>query len=194
MAIALSGADVYVGGRFTRAGGVEANGLARWDGTAWHAVGTGLNGEVPWLSSMTMTIQDGSLVAAWEFSPPTRGTSGLARWDGTSLRPLGSGVESISSLAVFGQDLYAGGRFNSAGERPANMIARWDGTTWRPLGDGLAGTSWTTYAGVAALAVQGEHLVAVGTFITAGGKPSFGIARWTPALEPKLVRAAWLPR
>jgi len=39
-AIAISGNDVYVGGRFTNAGGVSgANNLARWDGSQWHAVG-----------------------------------------------------------------------------------------------------------------------------------------------------------
>ncbi|SFQ50304.1 T9SS type A sorting domain-containing protein [Hymenobacter arizonensis] len=35
--------DVYAGGGFTRAGGVAAGGVARWNGTAWSNLGTGNN-------------------------------------------------------------------------------------------------------------------------------------------------------
>src|SRR5205823_4896576 len=40
-AIAISGSDVYAGGSFTTAGGVPANHIARWDGSAWSALGSG---------------------------------------------------------------------------------------------------------------------------------------------------------
>jgi hypothetical protein len=43
-AIAVAGAEVYVGGWFTEAGGnPDADFIARWDGTAWHALGSGLS-------------------------------------------------------------------------------------------------------------------------------------------------------
>jgi hypothetical protein len=35
------GAALYVGGRFTTAGGIEANCIARWDGVSWSAVWEG---------------------------------------------------------------------------------------------------------------------------------------------------------
>jgi len=35
--------DLYVGGDFTKAGGMAANRIARWDGRSWHALGDGLN-------------------------------------------------------------------------------------------------------------------------------------------------------
>src|SRR5690606_32420566 len=38
--------SVYVGGEFTEAGGTPANGVAWWDGAAWHALGDGVDGEV----------------------------------------------------------------------------------------------------------------------------------------------------
>ncbi|HXG49420.1 MAG TPA: hypothetical protein VNO52_17485 [Methylomirabilota bacterium] len=41
-ALAVWRGQVFVGGVFTNAGGVPANGLARWDGTNWSALGSGL--------------------------------------------------------------------------------------------------------------------------------------------------------
>jgi hypothetical protein len=40
-------ANVYVGGAFTDAGGdADADRIARWDGSAWHPLGVGLNNRV----------------------------------------------------------------------------------------------------------------------------------------------------
>ena len=39
--------DVYTGGDFTTvAAGLPASGVAKWNGTAWNSLGTGLNGSV----------------------------------------------------------------------------------------------------------------------------------------------------
>jgi hypothetical protein len=38
------GNQLYVGGHFDSAGGVPANNIARWDGTSWHALGSGVQG------------------------------------------------------------------------------------------------------------------------------------------------------
>ena len=40
-ALAVSGTDLYAGGHFTTAGGVTANYIAKWDGSAWSALGSG---------------------------------------------------------------------------------------------------------------------------------------------------------
>src|SRR5687768_15285412 len=41
-----TGVALYVGGDLLRAGGINAAGIARWTGTAWEPVGSGLNGSV----------------------------------------------------------------------------------------------------------------------------------------------------
>ena len=41
-ALVRSGADLYVGGQFSLAGGVPAMGIAKWDGARWSALGSGL--------------------------------------------------------------------------------------------------------------------------------------------------------
>ncbi|HOA06068.1 MAG TPA: hypothetical protein PKH86_09500, partial [Candidatus Fermentibacter daniensis] len=43
LALAVSGTDVYVGGDFTQAGGSPANYIARWDGSSWHSLGSGVD-------------------------------------------------------------------------------------------------------------------------------------------------------
>jgi hypothetical protein len=42
-ALTVSGSDLYVGGDFTTAGGASANRVARWNGSAWSALGSGVN-------------------------------------------------------------------------------------------------------------------------------------------------------
>ena len=41
-ALALSGTNLYAGGYFTMAGGVVVNNMAKWDGSAWSALGSGM--------------------------------------------------------------------------------------------------------------------------------------------------------
>ena len=36
--------NLYIGGSFTVAGGVIANGIAKWNGSSWSALGSGMNG------------------------------------------------------------------------------------------------------------------------------------------------------
>ena len=40
----MSGTNLYAGGDFTTAGGVPANYIAKWDGSAWSALGSGMTG------------------------------------------------------------------------------------------------------------------------------------------------------
>jgi hypothetical protein len=42
-ALAIVGKDLYVGGQFTAAGGVPANGFAKWDGTQWTTINLGVS-------------------------------------------------------------------------------------------------------------------------------------------------------
>jgi hypothetical protein len=42
-ALAVSGSDLYAAGRFSRAGGSPANYIAKWNGSSWSALGSGIN-------------------------------------------------------------------------------------------------------------------------------------------------------
>src|SRR5436190_17288185 len=47
LALAVYNGDLIAAGHFEGAGGVAAHNIARFDGTAWHAMSTGLDGAIP---------------------------------------------------------------------------------------------------------------------------------------------------
>jgi hypothetical protein len=173
--------NLYAAGWFTRAGDVEARGIARWDGSSWSALGNELN-----LGGALEIGKDGQVYATGMFFiPPDSSTFAyIARWDGSAWNPLGEGVDNfVNALAVDREgNLYAAGDFTSAGGMPALRIARWDGTSWIPLGSGLGAEG--DYSSIFTLAVDDSgNLYAGGQFTLAGNKPSAHLAKWCPELE-----------
>jgi hypothetical protein len=181
-----SGPALYAGGTFVTAGSVNANNIAKWNGTSWSALGSGTDGEVAALG----VFDDGSgpaLYAGGEFSSAGGvGALSVAKWNGTNWSALGqqgSGVNgAVLGFAVFndgtGPALYAGGTFAAAGGVAAPHIAKWNGTLWSAVGASGSGTDGS----VDALAVfddgSGPALYAGGGFMTAGGVPTPYIAKW----------------
>ena len=171
--------SLYAGGRFTTAGGVAVNHIARWNlaTSSWHPLGSGMGGDyLPFVFALAFGPDD-SLYTGGIFT-----TAGgvaarfIACWDPatSSWHPLGSGMNGGVLTLAFGPDgsLYAGGEFDTAGGVTASFIARWDGSEWHPLGSGMNGS-------VRALAVGPDgSLYAGGSFTTAGGVAANYIARW----------------
>ena len=76
--------SLYAGGYFTTAGGVATNKIARWDGTTWHPLGSGMNEFVNSLAPGP----DGSLYAGGQFTYAGEVVAQkIARWDGTTGTP-----------------------------------------------------------------------------------------------------------
>jgi hypothetical protein len=145
--------DLIAGGDFTSAGGVPASYVARWNGTAWSPLGSGMDGEVLSLAVMP----NGDLVAGGFFATAGGVTVNcIARWDGTSWSALGSPVSGVAgfygyvfSLQVMPNgDLIAGGNFEGAGGVAVSNIARWNGKAWSAIAPttGLQGLQNTVYA------------------------------------------------
>jgi len=62
-AIASDGSNIYIGGKFTAVAGNSANYIAKWDGTTWSTLGTGMNGVV-----RALTYDSGNLYAGGDFT------------------------------------------------------------------------------------------------------------------------------
>jgi hypothetical protein len=174
-ALAVSGGNLYAGGWFTNAGGVSATNIAKWDGSSWSEVGSGLDAGVGVLTASSGDLYAGSGIAFLGGPAGRLPTNYIAKWDGSSWSTAGGLVSFnnlVSALAVSGSDLYAAGffTFTTAGGQSANHIAKWDGTNWSALGSGLNG-------GVSALLLSGSDLYAGGSFTIAGGKVSGYVAR-----------------
>ena len=155
----MSGGDLYAGGDFFTAGGTSASGIAKWDGSAWSALGTGISGTVD-----ALAVSGDDLYAGGSFNT-AGGTSAkyIAKWDGSAWSALGTGMNSsVYALAVSGGDLYAGGSFITAGGTSAKYIAKWNGSTWSALGTGMNNLVY------ALAADAGGQLYLGGGFLTAG--------------------------
>ncbi|MFO0835413.1 MAG: hypothetical protein U0638_10600 [Phycisphaerales bacterium] len=107
--IVLPNGDMIVGGTFSLAGGIVVSNIARWDGTQWHSMGTGLDGRAGGLA----LLPDGDLLVAGAFNNAGGvPAQGLAIWDGTSWSSFHNNVatDTASSVAVGpGGDVYVGG-------------------------------------------------------------------------------------
>ncbi|MFN0131476.1 MAG: GC-type dockerin domain-anchored protein [Phycisphaerales bacterium] len=137
--------SVIVGGNISSVGGVSVSNIARWNGSAWSAIGAGFNGRVTCLA----VFNDGTGAALYagglfRFSATTP-IDYLAKWNGTSWQAVSQSQSQwlgARSLAVFDADgsgplpaeLIAG---HGANTSPAPYIWRWNGTTWSGLGSGL---------------------------------------------------------
>ncbi len=164
--------ELVVGGRFTCAGGVPANYIAKWNGTSWSALGSGLNG---WVNALT--VYNGNLIVGGQFSQAgSTQVNYLAKWNGNSWSDVNGDMgANVAALTVFNGDLIVGGYFTDADGFPANYIVGWNNSAgWIDLGGGMGGSQGQ----VMALRVYNNELIAAGFFTTAGGSPAAHIARW----------------
>jgi hypothetical protein len=194
-AMATLGTNLYVGGGFVRAtnsGGapVTVNRIAKWDGTTWSALGSGLSDTVFALAAVgTNLYAGGGFLRATNTGGITVPVNYLAKWDGSNWSALGSGINAqVRALAVSGSDLYAGGFFSTADDGSVGEhIAKWDGSSWSALGSGMDSI-------VLSLTASGDDLYAGGFFGTAGVTPANHIARaYLQDLPTLSVRRSGVP-
>src|SRR5207253_2588729 len=50
--------NLYIGGRFTVVGNVIANGVAKWDGSRWKALSSGMGGLNPYVNALAVSGSD----------------------------------------------------------------------------------------------------------------------------------------
>jgi len=176
-----TGSALYAAGDFPGAGGVVAPGLARWDGTAWTAVGD-ITGNLTELA----VIDLGSGPALY-MSGTVNINGGadhqIVRWDGTAATVIGDSTGWPYSLTMFddgtGPALYAAGRFDQINGVSANRIAKWDGTSWSALGNGIEGPNFPRVRSIKVFDDgSGPALYAAGRFDTVDGQAIENIARW----------------
>ncbi len=165
--------QLYAAGGLDMAGGIAASKIARWDGSNWSALGSGMNyySGVNALAAIGNDLYAGGWFnAAGEFS-----AIGIAKWDGSNWSPVASGMnDNVNALTVLGDNLFAGGNFYIAGGVAASHCAKWNGNYWSSLGSDLKGFSGP----VNTLAVSGKNVIVGGLFPIAGGLLVNSISEW----------------
>jgi hypothetical protein len=130
-AIVVWGTNVYAGGAFTNADGITANAVAKWDGTSWTPLGSGMDGPVYALAVLGTNLYAGGAftTAGGNFA------RAVARWDGNNWSMLGNFEISfgsyVRSLAVLSNNLYAGGSITLGGS--GGGVVKWNGSHWSPI-------------------------------------------------------------
>ena len=129
-ALAYGNGMIYAGGTFTQSGATPLNHVAQWDGSTWSALGNGLTGSSS-ANVFAIAVAGTNVYVCGQNFTNASGVivSNIAVWNGSSWASLGSGTEfgrNCIALAASGNDLYAGGNFNWAGDKPGQFIAHWN--------------------------------------------------------------------
>lgn len=157
--MAVAGTDVYVAGYFATAGGIPSNGVAKWNGSSWSAVGS-------WGGTVNTVTVSGADVyfGGWQFFSPggVLRADGIAKWNGSNWSGFGSGIYSSPSvLKASGTDVYGAGYFTTDGGNTVNRVAKWNGAGWTPLGSWPSGPA-DGIARFEAVAVSGSDVYVSG--------------------------------
>ena len=173
-ALALDGTDLYASGFFTKAGGTPAAGIAKWSGTTWSPLGTGISGG----TALSLAVWNHMVLATGNFTGAGGGSAArFAVWNGTLWSPAGDGLSSTGYRVQSGStNVYVGGFFLNAGGIPVNGIASWDGTNWSSIGAAAQINGPSSV--VRALDGDGTNLFVGGLFSYAGQTPATNIARF----------------
>jgi hypothetical protein len=163
--------NLYVGGYFSSDEGSPANYIAKWDGSNWFALGSGLDEGV---TAIAIDSDNNVYVGGYFSSAGGNPVNYIAKWDGSNWSALGDGLSDVPSSIAIDSDnnVYVVGGFTEAGGNTVNYIAKWNGSNWSALGSGL-----NEY--VEAIAIDSDNNIYVGGyFSSAGGNPVNYIAKW----------------
>ena len=193
-----SGNDVYIGTDSVNVAGIpQADHVARWNGSAWSALGANSAGTDGWLPSTAfiyaLAAKGARVVATGSFQNangiPTADM--IASFDGNSWSPLGSNGAGNGplggnglALAILGNTVFVGGNFTAAGGDPlATYIARFTPQAASSNAFTFAGTRANLVKGTATLTVNAPG---AGT-LTLKGTGVRGVSVTTPSSPAKVA-------
>ncbi len=190
LALYDDGTNLFAGGQFLMAGDQNAYNIARWDGTTWHSMGTGVylpDDPAPWGAVWSVTGDGTNVYVGGMFVQAGNvAATNIARWDGSNWYSMGDCtggsfaytyqanlISGIPRTLVMHQgSLFAGGSFGMIGGVPATNLASWDGSHWHNAGD-VQGDF------VGALDSGSGNLYVAGRFTSVAGVATANAAIWT---------------
>lgn len=163
-----SAGNMYAGGSFTLMGGVANTvNIAKWNGSAWSAVGTGTNGLVRTILPVGTT--DVYIGGDFTLAGGVANTIRIAKWNGSAYTAMGTGANNAVRHIVKSPSglLYVVGVFTTLDGRSIEFIGTWNGVTFAAVGSG------TTFSD----SIQGIAFKPNGTFFVVG---EFGTVNGVP--------------
>jgi len=127
----LPNGDLVVGGNITLSPGIPGNGIVRWDGTQWSAMGDPTVATTIGSVLAMARLPNGDLVVGGRFDQ-IGGVAcrNVARWNGSVWQPLGAGVVAgVTTMATSAAgEIVVDGDFGGG-----SRFGRWDGANWLPV-------------------------------------------------------------
>lgn len=179
------GSRLYVAGRFSVAGDVEANNVAYWESGQWHSLGNDAENGTD--SSVVSLLPIGSqLFIGGSFTNAgSVEANRVALWTGSQWQSLGNGADNgvgtssthlVYDLASYGTELIVAGRFSKLiDDETTHNVVRWTGSEWLAMDYDVIGISSHT---VWTLGVSDGSLYAGGNFSRTGFHEARRLARW----------------
>jgi trimeric autotransporter adhesin len=152
-----SNGDVIVGGSFANAGGLNARGLARWNG-AWSTFGVvPPNTPSQMVTAMVVLANDDVVLCTFGLQSPFN--NNVMRWNGVTWTPLGPyPSDSWRAFAELPNGTLVGQREVGSVFR----LASWTGSAWAPM------TGPDLYVGATSLLTAGSNEIWMSGFGLAG--------------------------
>lgn len=158
---------LYASGDFRTTASDTIKGIAKWNGTTWDSLGSGLNS-----SPTAIAFYNGELYAGGGFTQAgTISASHIARWNGVNWDSLPSNnIDNyVFALYEYNSELYVSGMFSYVGTTTSRSIAKWNGSSWSTVGS----PPWTLVIAESMKEYAGE--LYVGGFFDAA---SMHILKW----------------
>jgi len=179
--------ELYVAGIFTKIGGINANGIAKWNGISWSDVNNFPN----FMFTSGNFINDiafynGDIYAGGNFIT-YNGITDIAVYKNSTWQKVGTNDTlrgtfcGVGALEVYNNELYAGGLIWNTEGNVGHGIQKWNGTSWSAVGTGVQDINNITNNGTVQffkLQSYKGKLYGIGTFTYAGNVIAPRIATW----------------
>jgi len=144
-----SSGNLYAVGTFATMGGVaNTAGIAKWNGSAWSALGTGANNDVSCVLCVGSNVYIGGIFTQ---VGGVADTTKIARWNGSAWNAMGTGASASVYDMDVGKDgyIYLVGDFTTLSGSDIQYFGRWNGTSFEVVGSANALNTTARSVGVA---------------------------------------------
>ncbi len=168
---------VYAVGSFRRAGTINTNGIARWNGLNWDSVP---GCRIPNYQAVNDIIKfNGEIYICGSFdSVGNIPAHGLAKWNGTSWQTVGNNYDFatlgfINRMRFYHGNLYVSGNFPDINGNTCRL-AKWDGFNWYFMTSAIQGS----IAAIQDMEVFQNKLYVAGLFFQSSGNVANSLQSW----------------
>jgi len=180
-ALTGDGTNLYAaGGSLNWAGQTNLNLIARFDGTNWFPLGSGITGSgvisgPVGTTILTLVLAGNNLYAGGYFTNAGGlAAPDIAMWNGTNWSALGSPGGVVASILVRTDGVYAAGApFYNTTMYGSAFFSRWNGTSWQGVPINYPPFTDTAFY-FADKSIDMDALASIGTNIYIGGRFSIG--------------------